>query len=57
MKPETKQIGVRFPLTLLAEIELIAEREHRAIANVVMLLCREALDQRLKAEESKSVRQ
>ncbi len=42
----TKQISVRFPDSIYSEIESISDNEHRSLANVVIVLAREALDLR-----------
>lgn len=54
-REQSKQIGTRVPLSLLAEMEALAEREHRTLANVVTMLCREAIDQRRKSAEGVSL--
>ena len=50
-KEPTTQISTRFPDSVMRDIEVIAEEEHRPFANVVIVLCREALDARRKARQ------
>jgi len=49
---ETKQMGIRFPLTLIKDIKDIADLEQRTFANMVRVLCQEALIQRKSNSES-----
>lgn len=49
-KVEYKTVGVRVPLTMAAELELLAKHEHRSVSNIIKIAIEAHLDKFFNAK-------